>query len=137
MVSFKEVVEGAESRHEHRVERREGRREKRHARRVRFGEIVDQAELDSGEAVLDEVGPDETEPEADLATEPWGWSEKPAPGSVRERLAGYRAFLEEWRQEHHDDPVGDPDEEPEPLDDEAPDEEAPDESPDDPEEVTE
>lgn len=114
MVSFKEVVEGAESRHEERVGRREERRERRHTRRVRFGEIFTQEELDSGEVVLDEVGPDETEPPEDEATEPWGWRDKPAPGSVRERLAGYRAFLEQWRIDHHDDPVGDPDEEPEP-----------------------
>lgn len=114
MVSFREVVEGAESRHEHRKERREERRDRRHerqdARRVRFGDIVDQAELDSGEAVLEDV-PATEGVDGDEASEPWAWSEKPPPGSVRERLAGYRAFLEEWRNEHHDDPVGDPDEE--------------------------
>lgn len=116
MVSIPEVVEGIESRHEKRKERREERQEKRHARRIRFGELVSQEELDSGEAILEDVEPDETEPPEDEATEPWGWRDKPAPGSVRERLAGYRAFLEQWREDHHDDPVGDPDESPEPLD---------------------
>lgn len=119
MVSIPEVVEGMESRHQARVERREERRERRHVRRVRFGEIVTQEELDSGEAVLDEVGPDETEPPEDEATEPWGWRDKPAPGRIRESLAAYREFLEQWREDHHDDPVGDPDESPEPEETEA------------------
>lgn len=113
MVSKPEFLEEAHSRHEERVERREGRREKRHARRVRFGEIVSQEELDSGEAVLDEVEPEDGPEDESEATEPWGWADKPMPGSVRERLRAYGTFLADWRAEHHDDPTGEESPEPE------------------------
>jgi hypothetical protein len=108
MVSFKEVAEGVESRHEERVGRRHHRRDRRHerqdARRVRWGDIVTDEELENGEAVLEDVEPDATEPDEDVATEPWGWADKPMPGQIRDQLRAYREFLEQWREEHHDEP---------------------------------
>jgi hypothetical protein len=125
MVSFKEVVEGVESRHEERVERRQERRDRRHerqdARRVRFGEIVDELELERGEAVLEEVEPNPDQEESDEASEPWAWEGKEMPGRVRERLRNYQEFLARWRDEHHDDYDGN-DEEPEEAGDEPVDE---------------
>lgn len=104
MVSVPQFVEEAKSRHEGRVERRHERQDKRHARRVRFGEIVSQADLDSGDAILDDVGPGEPVP-AEEATEPWA-TDKPL-AALRERLGRYQAFLADWREEHPDDPTGD------------------------------
>lgn len=107
MVSVPEFIDEARSRHEGRVERRHDRQEKRHARRVRFGEIVSQADLDSGDAILDDVEPGESPP-VDEATEPWaGWKDKIMPASVRARLNGYQASLRRWREEHPDEPTGD------------------------------
>jgi hypothetical protein len=113
MVSVPEFIEEARTRHEGRVGRREERRDRRHARRVRFGEIVTQEELDSGEAVLEEAEPSPEPEDEEEASEPWG-TDKPLAG-LRDRFARYQAFLAEWREAHPEDPTGD-----EPVEDESP-----------------
>jgi len=107
MVSIPEFIEEARTRHDERVGRRHERQDKRHARRVRFGELFDQSELDEGDVVLEEVEP--TPEPAEEASEPWD-TEKPT-AQIRERIAAYQAALARWRERHPDDPVGDPDEE--------------------------
>jgi len=110
MVSIPEFIEEARTRHDERVGRRHERQDRRHARRVRFGELFDQSDLDDGEVILEDVEPS-PEP-AEEMSEPWDSGEKPT-AQIRERITAYQDALARWRERHPEEPVGDPEEAPE------------------------